>query len=123
MNLHNQVFGERPGHGVFAKVLFPLVAASAIVYLGLFAHNVSTARDDIGVIGRVAVVSGIVPVKAIVYMAEEEILVGPMTLAEAKAEAKQYADADAIVFKEGTPEYKEALKRLEPSYQVAARWP
>lgn len=52
MNLNKQVFGERPAHGTFAKFLFPLLAAGFIVYLGMFAHNVSNTRNGMRVMVR-----------------------------------------------------------------------
>lgn len=84
-------------------------------------------KKDLVHAARGVIATGILSVKtdalAIVYMAEEEILVGPMTLAEAKAEAAKFRDADAVVFSEGSREYQIALEKLKPSYQIAARWP
>lgn len=85
MNLHNQVFGERPGHGTFAKVLFPVLAVAVIGYLGTFAHNASNARNDIRVIHRQ--VGGIMVAVA-----------KPATLSDPEA-AGDLADAEEATFK------------------------
>lgn len=130
--MNKQLFGERPLHGIIASVGLPALAVAVLG--GIYVRNLHESMTRIGhQIGSVMVATAVVPANgkargsaetlAIVYVSEDEILSGPMSYTEAKAEARRYQDADAVLFIEGSPEYQEALRRLQPSVQIATRWP